>query len=233
MIRYIFLFLIAVIALNTGCNKSVKKITMNEFTAQDLKTEKDSLSFAYGVFIAEQLKSQGLKDINAQVLSKAIDQQMTGSNEIMTLEMARTYIGEQQSRMKGKAEAENKLAAAAFLAENGRRAGVTTTASGLQYEVINSGDGPSPTITSNVKTHYHGTLLSGEVFDSSVERGEPISFKVNGVIKGWTEALQLMKVGDKWKLFIPSDLAYGTRGAGGKIGPNAALIFEVELLGIE
>ncbi len=206
---------------------------MSDLTAQDLKTEKDSLSYAYGVFIAEQLKTQGVKDINDKILSGAIKKQMEGSNDIMTLEMARMFIGEYQNKAKGQAGADNKLAGAAFLAENGRKKGVTTTASGLQYEVINSGDGPSPTISSKVKTHYHGTLINGEVFDSSVERGEPISFPVNGVIKGWTEALQLMKVGDKWRLFIPSDLAYGTRGAGGKIGPNAALIFEVELLGIE
>lgn len=206
---------------------------MSDLTAQDLKTEKDSLSFAYGVYIAEQLKSQGIKEVNADVLTSAIKTQMDGSNQIMTVDMARMFIGEYQSKAKGKAGADNKIAGAAFLAENGKRSGVTTTSSGLQYEVIKSGDGPSPSLTSKVRTHYHGTLITGEVFDSSVDRGEPISFPVNGVIKGWTEALQLMKVGDKWKLFIPSDLAYGNRGAGAQIGPNAALVFEVELLGIE
>jgi len=119
------------------------------------------------------------------------------------------------------------------LAENKARNGVTTLDSGLQYEVLTAGEGASPSKEDKVTVHYHGTLIDGTVFDSSVERGSPATFGVGQVIKGWTEALQLMKAGDKWKLFIPSDLAYGPRGAGGKIGPNAALIFEVELLSIE
>jgi len=120
-----------------------------------------------------------------------------------------------------------------FLAENAKKEGVKTTASGLQYRVIKSGTGPSPKLSDGVKVHYHGTLIDGTVFDSSVERGEPISFPVSGVIAGWTEALQLMKVGDKWKLFIPARLAYGEQSPTPKIPPNSALIFEVELLGIE
>ena len=120
-----------------------------------------------------------------------------------------------------------------FFAENSKRKDVVTLASGLQYEIITEGNGPKPGPTDKVKTHYHGTLLNGTVFDSSVERGTPLSFPVNRVIKGWTEALQLMRVGSKWKLYIPSHLAYGERGAGAKIKPNAALIFEVELIDIE
>ena len=119
-----------------------------------------------------------------------------------------------------------------FLAENGKRKGVTTTKSGLQYEIIKKGNGPIPAATDNVETHYHGTLLDGTVFDSSVERGTPIALSVNGVIKGWTEALQLMSVGSKWKLFIPYNLAYGERGAGALIKPYSTLIFEVELISI-
>ena len=119
---------------------------------------------------------------------------------------------------------------AAFLEENGRREGVVTLPSGLQYEVLAEGDGATPGPTSMVTTHYHGTLIDGTVFDSSVQRGRPASFPVNGVIAGWTEALQLMQVGDKWRLFLPPELAYGDRGAGGAIGPGATLIFEVELL---
>ena len=121
----------------------------------------------------------------------------------------------------------------AFLASNAQREGVTTTASGLQYEVIASGDGASPTATDRVRAHYHGTLIDGTVFDSSLDRGQPFETVVNGVIKGWQEALQLMRVGDKWKLFVPPELAYGEKGAGGAIGSNATLIFEVELLSIE
>jgi FKBP-type peptidyl-prolyl cis-trans isomerase FklB len=120
-----------------------------------------------------------------------------------------------------------------FLAENAKKEGVKTTASGLQYKVVKSGTGKTPKADSKVKVHYHGTLANGEVFDSSVERGEPVTFAVNQVIAGWTEALQLMKEGDKWQLVIPSKLAYGERGAGGKIGPNAVLIFDVELLEIQ
>ncbi len=118
----------------------------------------------------------------------------------------------------------------AFLAKNGQRAEVITTASGLQYEVLASGVGETPDADDHVTTHYHGTLINGEVFDSSVARGQPIEFPVNGVIRGWTEALQLMRVGDKWKLYIPPELAYGKRGAGASIGPDETLIFEVELL---
>ena len=121
---------------------------------------------------------------------------------------------------------------AAFLEQNGQREGVVTLPSGLQYEVLAEGDGASPGPTSTVTTHYHGTLIDGTVFDSSVQRGQPASFPVNRVIAGWTEALQLMQVGDKWRLYLPPELAYGDRGAGGAIGPGATLIFEVELLDV-
>ena len=140
---------------------------------------------------------------------------------------------EEQQAAQTKALEENKLAGETLLSENKAREGVVVTESGLQYEVITKGEGDTPDENDKVNVHYHGTLPDGTVFDSSVERGEPITFPVNGVIKGWTEALQLMKVGDKWKLFIPSDLAYGARGAGPKIGPNQVLVFEVELLGVE
>ena len=127
----------------------------------------------------------------------------------------------------------NKTASETFLAENGKRAGVVTLPSGLQYEILTEGTGPKPGPDDEVVTHYHGTLADGTVFDSSVERGEPVTFPVRGVIRGWVEALQLMPVGSKYKLFIPPQLAYGERGAGDKIGPNSTLIFEVELLSIE
>jgi len=124
-------------------------------------------------------------------------------------------------------------AGTAFLTANARKEGVITTASGLQYKVINSGTGESPKLTDVVKVHYQGTLINGTVFDSSIQRGKPISFPVNRVIPGWTEALQLMKVGDKWQLFIPANLAYGDQSPSPSIPPNSVLIFEVELLGIE
>lgn len=136
-----------------------------------------------------------------------------------------------QAAASAKAET-NKAASAAFLATNGKRPAVTTTASGLQYEILKAGTGPKPKPTNTVKVHYHGTLIDGTVFDSSVQRGEPIEFPVTGVIRGWIEALQLMPQGSKWKLYIPSDLAYGDRGQGG-IPPGSALIFEVELLEVK
>ena len=138
--------------------------------------------------------------------------------------------------MKGISEAKSagaKTSGLLYLAENMKKPGVTVTESGLQYEVLKSGSGAKPSASDKVKTHYHGMLIDGTVFDSSVDRGEPISFNVGGVIQGWTEALQLMSVGDKWRLVIPSELAYGARGAGAKIPPHSTLVFEVELLGIE
>jgi FKBP-type peptidyl-prolyl cis-trans isomerase FklB len=127
----------------------------------------------------------------------------------------------------------NRLAGEQFLAENKTKDSVNTTASGLQYKVIKLGDGPKPTASDKVKVHYHGTLITGEIFDSSIQRGEPVSFPVSGVIPGWVEALQLMPVGSKFKLFIPQDLAYGIRAAGPNIKPYSALVFEVELIAIE
>ena len=144
-------------------------------------------------------------------------------------QLVRDHIGKKKEAAKQK----NKLEGEAFLKQNAERKEVITLESGLQYEVLTEGTGQVPSADDKVSVHYHGTLIDGTVFDSSVQRGQPTSFPVTGVIKGWVEALQLMPVGSKWKLFIPSDLAYGERGAGGQIGPNAALVFEVELLGIE
>ena len=142
-------------------------------------------------------------------------------------------VAEKLASMKSQQAAENLKAGEAFLAENKKRPEVVALPSGLQYEILEAGTGPSPKNFHNVTCHYHGTLIDGTVFDSSVDRGEPISFPVDGVIPGWTEALQLMKEGDKWKIFIPSNLAYGEHGAGEKIAPNSTLVFEVELLSIE
>ncbi|MCL4125549.1 UNVERIFIED_CONTAM: hypothetical protein GTU68_022406 [Idotea baltica] len=157
---------------------------------------------------------------------------MTNQPAMMSLEEAdgifRTYMTGLQAEQSKAAATEGEV----FLAENAKRAEVTTTASGLQYEVLSSGDGAKPEASQTVEVHYHGTLINGTVFDSSVQRGKSISFPVTGVIPGWVEALQLMSVGDKWKLFIPQELAYGAQGAGGSIPPYSALVFEVELLGI-
>lgn len=198
-----------------------------------LSSENDSLSYAFGVDIAKNLESNKVENINIEAIAQGMkDQQGNGENLKMTPEEAGQFI---RGFFDKKAQAETEVAkqeGADFLAENGKNPDVITTPSGLQYIILQEGTGEKPGPESTVKCHYHGTLLDGTVFDSSVERGEPIDFPVNGVIRGWTEALQMMPVGSKWKLFIPYDLAYGERGAGGKIGPYSTLIFEVELLEI-
>ena len=194
----------------------------------------DKVSYFIGTNIGGQFKSQGI-DVDFTAFQEGIKDAMAGKEpkysreELMAAMQA--FEGKMQAEAAKKAEAA-KADGEKFLADNAKREGVKTTASGLQYEVIKAGTGAKPAATDQVKVHYHGTLVDGKVFDSSVDRGEPVTFPVQGVIKGWVEALQLMPVGSKWKLFIPSELAYGKQGAGGDIGPDAALIFEVELLEI-
>ncbi len=198
-----------------------------------------NVSYAYGTMIGKQLKQMGVTLDQAE-LAKGISDTLDGKKpRLSQAEAQKVIMAFQEQKMKedqanaAGAAAKNKEEGAAFLAKNGKREGVTTTKSGLQYEVMKQGDGAKPAATDTVKVHYHGTLLNGTVFDSSVERGEPTTFPLNGVIPGWTEGVQLMNVGSKFKFAIPSDLAYGDRGAGGDIGPGATLIFEVELLAIE
>src|SRR5208283_2774825 len=191
----------------------------------DLTNPKQKTSYAIGLDIATTLKRQEL-DVDAKALADGIADGFAGKPALTEEEQKAAIIDLQKTAMakaeeKQKASAENNLKAGeAFLAANAKKDGVKTTASGLQYKVIKSGTGPSPKPTDTVKVHYTGTLVDGTVFDSSVERGTPATFPVNGVIPGWTEALQLMKVGDKWKLFIPSKLAYGEQGPRA-IGPNS------------
>jgi FKBP-type peptidyl-prolyl cis-trans isomerase FklB len=200
---------------------------------QQNQMKMDSLSYSIGVLFGNSLKQQGLSKISSKDLAEALDAVMNNQETKISKEQATQIYSKTMSEMTAKQGEGMKMEGEKFLAENKKRSGVITTASGLQYEVIKMGDGIKPGPTSKVKTHYHGTLINGKVFDSSVERGEPISFPVNGVIAGWTEALQLMPVGSKFKLYIPYNLAYGERGAGADIKPYTALIFEVELLGIE
>ena len=191
----------------------------------------DSLSYSFGVMVASNLKDQGIKDLDANSVALAITDVMNGEPLKVDLNSAKSIINtffkeKQMEQYKGTIEEGKK-----FLAENAKRAEVTTLPSGLQYEVLQEGpEGPSPTATTKVTVHYEGKLLNGTVFDSSYKRGQPTSFGVNQVISGWTEALQLMKAGDKWKLFIPYDLAYGERKAGNDITPFSTLVFEVELI---
>jgi len=196
------------------------------------ETEMEKVSYSLGVNMASSVKQQGMETIDAQAVAKAFADVFEGSDLDISEEESMTILQDFFGKMQAEKSAKANEAGAAYLAENGDKDGVITTESGLQYEVIVSGDGAKPTTTDQVTVHYHGMLTDGTVFDSSVDRGQPATFGVTQVIKGWTEALQLMSVGDKWKLTIPSGLAYGDQGAGGMIGPGATLVFEVELLGI-
>ncbi len=192
----------------------------------------EKISYALGLNIGSNLIGAGVKEVNFAKFFKAIEDAMGQKDLEMPIEEAQqllnTYFGEIQQKQ---AEAQIK-AGAEFLAENAKREGVTTLESGLQYEVLTEGNGEKPTEDQSVVCHYHGTLIDGTVFDSSVQRGEPATFGVNQVIRGWVEALQLMPVGSKWKLYVPHDLAYGAQGAGQAIAPYSALVFEVELIDI-
>jgi len=196
------------------------------------ETEMEKVSYSLGVNMASSVKQQGMETIDAKAVAKAFADVFEGSDLDISEEESMTILQDFFGKMQAEKSAKANEAGAAYLAENGAKEGVITTESGLQYEVIVSGDGAKPTTADQVTVHYHGMLTDGTVFDSSVDRGEPATFGVTQVIKGWTEALQLMSVGDKWKLTIPSGLAYGDQGAGGMIGPGATLVFEVELLGI-
>ena len=198
--------------------------------AQNQSSKMDSVSYNLGILIAQNLKRQGLEKVNPTELAKGIADALAGVKVDLAQcnESVSEYLTAQQAKKFEGNVAEGKK----FLEENKKRPEVKTTNSGLQYEIMKAGAGAKPTANDKVTVHYHGTLLNGTVFDSSVERGQPATFGVNQVIPGWVEGLQLMPLGAKWKFFIPYDLAYGERGAGGEIGPFATLVFEVELLKI-
>lgn len=204
-----------------------------------LKTKKDKISYAIGMDIGNNLKKQPV-ELNPEVISQGLWDAMSDGKTLMTeqeyidtMTTFRNEMTQKQTAQMKEAGDRNKKEGEKFLADNKKKEGVVTTASGLQYKVITKGTGASPKATDTVSVHYKGTLIDGKEFDSSYRRGQPASFPVNGVIKGWTEALLLMKVGAKWQVLIPSELAYGERGAGRDIGPNSTLIFEVELLSIK
>lgn len=197
----------------------------------------DKLSYALGMSMGHNFKGSGIKAINANDFAAGVAAVYDGTKPAMSYDEAKrivqdffTNLEKEMQAEAAKAGAENLKIGEAFLSENAKREGVTTTASGLQYEVIRKGAGDRPAASDRVEVHYTGKLIDGTVFDSSVERGVPATFGVTQVIPGWVEALQLMREGDKWRLYIPSTLAYGENGAGGVIGPNMTLIFDVELL---
>jgi FKBP-type peptidyl-prolyl cis-trans isomerase len=208
-------------------------------TSLALKTQKDKFSYALGMNLGANLHKQSVP-VDPNIMARGLKDALAGGKTLLTEEEARAAVTAVQNDMREKQQAKmqvagdaNKKEGEAFLADNKSKEGVVALPSGLQYKVLKEGNGPKPTATDSVVCNYRGTLINGAEFDSSTKHGGPASFPVNGVIKGWTEALQLMPVGSKWQLFVPSDLAYADRGAGGDIGPNATLIFEVELVSIE
>ncbi len=207
--------------------------------ASSLKDQKEKISYALGMDLASQLKRQSV-EIDPAIFNQGLKDALSGGKMLMTEQEARATITELQNQLRAKQAEMAKVQAdknmkegEAFLAANKTKEGVVTLPSGLQYKILTAGAGTKPTLDDTVVCNYRGTLINGTEFDSSYKRNQPATFPVKGVIKGWTEALQLMPVGSKWQLFIPSSLAYGERGAGGDIGPNATLIFEVELLSIK
>jgi len=227
-----YLIVVLILIFVVACDQFSQEVTT-------LDSAQDSISYSIGTDIGKNLK-RGMYPINVAALEQGIKDVMAEKELLLTdeevKEMLNLYRKEAQAaQMKVKTEQGEKNMAEGpkFLEENKNQEGVVVLPSGLQYKVLTEGKGKLPKATDKVKVHYKGTLLDGKEFDSSYKRGTPAEFPVNGVIKGWTEALQLMKEGSKWMLYIPSELAYGTRGAGGDIGPNATLIFEVELLEVK
>jgi FKBP-type peptidyl-prolyl cis-trans isomerase FklB len=212
----------------------------------EIKTEKDKISYAIGVDIGKNITNRQV-EINPDALAAGLKSIVTGSKPLLNEEQLKEAMTVLQTTMQAKmadrmkvqqseqkeSGEKNKKEGEVFLAENKKKEGVKTTASGLQYKVMNPGSGAKPTSNDTVTVHYRGTLLDGKEFDSSYKRGEPMEFPVTGVIKGWTEALLMMPVGAKWQLYIPSELAYGERGAGRDIGPHSVLQFDVELVSIK
>jgi FKBP-type peptidyl-prolyl cis-trans isomerase FklB len=203
-----------------------------------LQTIEQKASYAIGINFAKSIQMQGIK-LDSQSVAQGIKDGLDGNETVLTIEQMqqaldayKAQIISEQEELQGQQSVANKQEGEAFLAANKNKPGVITLKSGLQYKVLKSGSGPSPKLTDKVTTHYRGTLINGKEFDSSYSRNEPTSFPVNGVIAGWTEALQLMHQGDKWQLFVPAHLAYGNRAVGNLIEPNSTLIFEIELLGI-
>jgi FKBP-type peptidyl-prolyl cis-trans isomerase FklB len=204
-----------------------------------LKTDKEKESYAIGMSVGKSLKKDDV-EIDSHILLRGLKDTLAGGRTLLSDEEAKAAMTTLQGDLRKRQEAKlqmlgetNKHEGEAFLAANQTQEGVVTLADGLQYKILKEGDGPKPTASDSVVCNYRGTLLNNQEFDSSYKRGQPATFPVSGVIKGWTEALQLMPVGSKWQIFVPSELAYGGRGAGADIGPNSTLVFEIELLSIQ
>ncbi len=222
----------------TGTTKA-KSTTARSAAGPALTTDKEKQSYALGMNIARGISRQGA-DVDASAMARGLRDTLSGAKPLLTDDQAEAALKQLQDEVKAKQDAEmqkmgdaNMKEGEEFLAANKTKDGVVTLPSGLQYKILTPGTGPKPTAADTVVCNYRGTFINGQEFDSSYKRGQPATFPVGGVIKGWTEALQLMPVGSKWQLFIPPDLAYGSRGAGGAIGPNQTLVFDVELISIQ
>jgi len=234
MKKYIFLLSFPLLCSQLFA-QSKKKSAAKESGTSDpvhLVNQTDSLSYSIGIMVAGFYKQQGIKDINSALVNRAIQDKMKGDSTILSDQQCNQVVMNYIEKAKAEKSAAAKKQGQAFLAENKTKPGVVTTASGLQYLVIKEGSGPKPTLTDKVKCDYEGKLIDGTIFDSSIKSGKPIEFPVSGVIRGWTEALQLMNTGSKWRLFIPSELAYGDQQMGPDIKPGSTLIFDVELIEI-
>ena len=218
------------IALVVSVISSCQNLTQQKFNF-DEANELEKVSYSIGINVATSIKSEGLDSINSFYISKGFQDVFENKDLDVNIEESNKIIGEYFNKKQDAKNQRLAIDSKIFLEENKQKDGVMTTESGLQYLILSEGRGNNPTLNDNVTVHYHGTLIDGTIFDSSVDRKQPATFPLNGVIPGWQEALQMMSVGSKWKIFIPSELAYGESGAGA-IGPNSTLIFEVELLSI-
>lgn len=218
------------IALLVSVISSCQNLNQQKFNF-DEANELEKVSYSIGINVATSIKSEGLDSINSFYISKGFQDVFENKDLAINIEESNKIIGEYFNKKQDAKNQRLAIDSKIFLEENKQKDGVMTTESGLQYLILSEGRGNNPTLNDNVTVHYHGTLIDGTIFDSSVDRKQPATFPLNGVIPGWQEALQMMSVGSKWKIFIPSELAYGESGAGA-IGPNSTLIFEVELLSI-
>jgi FKBP-type peptidyl-prolyl cis-trans isomerase len=248
--RSILILVAAITLFVSSCQQApeqqAKPAEKKEITKADLKTEDDNISYSLGFSMGSRFVRDGL-GIDLDIFQEGMKDGFTGSKQLLNEEEMQKTMMDLQQKMMAKRQTErmkemeerknqgeaNKEKGETFLEANKAKEGVTALESGLQYKILKKGTGPSPKATDTVKCHYRGTTIDGKEFDSSYKRGEPATFALNRVIKGWTEGLQLMKEGGKWEFYIPSEMAYGERGSGPHIGPNEVLIFEVELLGIE
>ena len=218
------------IALVVSVISSCQNLTQQKFNFNEAN-ELEKVSYSIGINVATSIKSEGLDSINSFYISKGFQDVFENKDLAINIEESNKIIGEYFNKKQDAKNQRLAIDSKIFLEQNKQKDGVMTTESGLQYLILSEGRGNNPTLNDNVTVHYHGTLIDGTIFDSSVDRNQPATFPLNGVIPGWQEALQMMSVGSKWKIFIPSELAYGESGTGA-IGPNSTLIFEVELLSI-